>query len=87
LTALGFSPEWIRPQLPENFNHVMEEALQQYGPGLIEKLVKNSMLGDEGYIEPRKVAAAFDEDWWRRGRGASMLYAVLHLEQVMKAAL
>lgn len=60
LRRLGFSDEVINPPLRENFRHVMEYGLAEFGMPLLVKLLDDSILVDHGYVDADGLRAAHD---------------------------
>jgi asparagine synthase (glutamine-hydrolysing) len=60
LRRLGFSEDVINPPLRENFRHVMERGLAEFGMPLLMKLLPDSVLVDHGYVDADELRAAHD---------------------------
>lgn len=60
LRRLGFSDEVVNPPLRENFTHVMEYALAEFGMPLLEKRLRDSILVDLGYVDADELRAVHD---------------------------
>ncbi|MDX8031214.1 asparagine synthase-related protein [Lentzea sp. BCCO 10_0856] len=57
LRRLGFSDDVVNPALRENFTHVMEYALAEFGMPLLEKQLDHSILVDLGYVDADELRA------------------------------
>lgn len=57
LRRLGFSEDVVNPPLRENFTHVMEQALAEFGMPLLEKQLDHSILVDLGYVDADELRA------------------------------
>jgi hypothetical protein len=86
LAILGLAPEWITPPLKENFNHVMEYGLRQYGLEVLEHLLPESILADYGFIDVRKLADAYRHTACGDESTNAFLYAAIHLELSLRSA-
>lgn len=60
LRRLGFSDDVINPPLRENFRHVMEYGLAEFGMPLLMKLLEDSILVDHGYVDADELRATHD---------------------------
>lgn len=72
LRRLGFSDEVVDPPLRENFTHVMEHALAEFGMPLLEKQLDHSMLVDLGYVDADELRAVHN----RNAGGGEMDFSV-----------
>jgi asparagine synthetase B (glutamine-hydrolysing) len=79
LRRLGFSEDVVNPSLRENFTHVMEYALAEFGLPLLEKQLHHSILVDLGYVDADELRAVHD----RIAGGGEMdlsIFAFLRME-------
>ncbi|SHF85000.1 hypothetical protein [Streptoalloteichus hindustanus] len=50
----------MHPPLRENFRHIMEYGLREYGVPLLGRLIKDSVLVDLGYVAGEQLRAAHE---------------------------
>ncbi|MBV9012750.1 MAG: asparagine synthase [Pseudonocardiales bacterium] len=86
LARLGLAPEWIAPPLKENFSHVMEYGLRRYGLKILERLLRESILADYGFIDIHKLADAYRHMACGDKSKNAFFYAALHLESSVRSA-
>ncbi|GAA3465273.1 asparagine synthase-related protein [Saccharothrix longispora] len=55
LRHLGFSEDVVHPRLRENFVHVMERGLVDYGVPLVDEYLTESPLVDLGFVNPDRL--------------------------------
>jgi hypothetical protein len=81
---LGFSDDVVRPHLRENFRHVMEHGLREYGMPLLAELVTDAITVDLGFVDGDGLRTVLDES--RQGKRVdTMLFPVLSLELALRA--
>ncbi|WP_189258821.1 asparagine synthase-related protein [Lentzea flava] len=79
LRRLAFSADVVNPPLRENFTHVMEYALAEFGMSLLKQRLHHSILVDLGYVDGNELRAVHD----RIADGGEMdlsIFAFLRME-------
>lgn len=79
LRRLGFSDDVTSPPLRENFRHVMEHGLAEFGMPLLMKLLPDSVLVDHGYVDADELRAVHDRIV-AGGRMDTSIFAFLRTE-------
>lgn len=76
----------INPPLRENFTHIMESGLLQYGMPLLVKLLSDSVLVDLGYVDPDRLRTTHGQVI-STGKVDTSLFAFLRMELGLRGLL
>ncbi|MBM7810220.1 asparagine synthase-related protein [Saccharothrix algeriensis] len=85
LRRLGFSDDVVHPRHRENFVHVMERGLVEYGVPLVDEYLEESPLVDLGFVDPDRLRAVRDAA--STGRIDTRLFGYLRLELGLRGLL